>query len=457
MTPPLPPTRENTIALIAASIPLAPDAAHIRAQLTRAALNWDDALYLADGHGITPLLYQLWRRLDVLALIPTDAQTRMAQAYRDNATRNADARREFRTLIEMMEHTRVETIVMKGLPLLDQLYADPAERVLYDFDLLARDKSAAQLGYDALLAAGFTPVPTKTGAVVHKHLPSVWRLNGFVRRGYLFDVAQPRPVEMHLQLWDTQWRGLDLLPLPDVWQNCQRVNVDDSSVRVLSLHDTCVHLCVHLATHLVEREARVGQAIDIARLLTKRSSEINWERVIAASEHARVTRFVYLALRAVNTLTGAPLPPQNILDALRAKTPARLRAWVEQNGARDVLSMDFRDTDLSRAYALTFAATQSWQERARVLRFALFPPMDTLQAEYGGQGLWLYARHLEGRGRVYFNALRQRRTDVSFRAEREISFAKTEISAMDTSHPAVQKLPLSNLSEGTENANLCES
>lgn len=411
MTSPITLARQDTIALIAASIPLVPDAAQVRAAMTRPALDWDDVLYLADGHGITPLLYQLWQRLNLLELISPPAQTRMAQAYADNSTRNTDARREFRDVMGMMAHAGVETIVIKGLPLLEQLYPDPAERVLYDCDLLARDETQARRGYETLAAAGFTPVPTKTGAVVHKHLPSLWRRNGFVRRGYLFDVMQPRPVEMHVLLWDTRWRGLDMLPLPDVWAHSRMIEVADTAVRVMSPEDTVIHLCVHLATHLVEREARVGQAIDIARLLAARVTEIDWTRVLEASAQARVTRFVYLALCAVHTLTGAPLPPQNIVDALRAKTPARLRAWVESGSTQDLLSMDYRNTDLSRAYALTFAATQSWREKARVLQFALFPPLEALQAEYGGRGVWLYARHLEGRGRVYLDALRQRRAN----------------------------------------------
>lgn len=411
MTTLLPESRANSIALIAASIPLTPDPAHIRAQLSIADMDWEDVLYLADGHGITPLLYQLWRRCNLLELIPPAAHARMAQAYADNAARNQAARVEFRELGAMMDKIRVETIVIKGLPLLLELYPDPAERVLYDFDLLARDETQARHAHDALLAAGFTPVPTKAGAVVHKHLPSVWRLNSFVRRGYLFDVAQPRPVEIHLTLWDTHWRGLDLLPIPDLWQRSRRVEIDGQPARVLSLEDTCIHLCVHLATHLVEREARVGQAIDIARLLAARVSQLDWERILKASDRAHVTRFVYLALRAVNTLTGAPLPPPRVIEQLSSRTPARLRTWIQQHGARDLLAMDYRKTDLSRAYSLTFASAQSWQEKMRVLRFALLPPMDALQAEYGGRGPWLYALHVERRGRVYLNARRQRRAN----------------------------------------------
>lgn len=63
MTQLVPPARSHTIALLAASIPLAPDAAQVRSALECNELNWDDVLYLADGHGVTPLLYRLWQRL----------------------------------------------------------------------------------------------------------------------------------------------------------------------------------------------------------------------------------------------------------------------------------------------------------------------------------------------------------------------------------------------------------
>jgi hypothetical protein len=185
--------------------------------------------------------------------------------------------------------------------------------------------------------------------------------------------------------------------------------VDGVAVRVLSAADTLVYLCVHLATHLVEREARVGQAVDIARFLRLHADALDWDAALAAGRAARVSRFVYLALYATERLTGAPLPPPAVLDALRADTPERLREWVERDGATDLLAMDYRVTDLTRAYALTFAAARSWGERARVVRFALLPPMDTLRAEYGGRGPWLYARHLQGRGRVYLAALRRGR------------------------------------------------
>src|SRR5581483_4017087 len=372
-----PNARRATIALLAASIPLQPDLAQLRAQLTAPNLDWNDFLYLADGHGITPLLYCQWREFDLFQHVPDAPQQYMAQAYADNAARNNDARREFVELLERMKRVGVECIVLKGLPLLLELYSDPAQRVLYDFDLLVKNAAQARRGFDSLIADGFTIVPTH--AAVNKHLPSVWRLNGFVRRGYLFDVAQPRPVELHLTLWDHEWRGLDVRPLPDLWAHSIRVEVEGISVRVLSPEDTFIHVCEHLATHLIERGARLGQVIDVARMLQRRGAQLNWERILESADTARVTRFVYLAQCAVNVLTGAPLPPSEDVAVLRARTPTRLREWAEQHSANDLLALDFRQPDLSQAYKLTFASTQSWKENARVLRFAFLPSPDTLQ------------------------------------------------------------------------------
>jgi hypothetical protein len=414
--------RLATINLLRSSIPLEPDAPAIQAALASRDLDWNDALYLADGHGLTPLLYNTWRALGVHELIPDEARARMEQAYRDNTTRNADARRDFAEIMALMAQTNVETIVLKGLPLLDALYDDPAERVLYDFDLLAQDEPSARRGFDALLSAGFTRVPTKAEAFVTKHLPSVWRLDGFVRRGYLYDVAQPRPVELHLTLWDDNWRGLKIRNLDDLWQRGRGVrlnapassdartsggtgNVPDMHLRVLSDEDTLIHLSVHFATHVVEREARVGQLIDVARFMQRRGASLDWAYILRASSDARVTRFVYLALKSAHMLLGAPLPTNDVVGKLSALAPLGLRQWVEQNAANDLLEMDYRKPELKDAYALTFAATQSLAEKLGVVRFALLPPREVLAQQYNAAPnafpLPLYARHFAERGRVY--------------------------------------------------------
>lgn len=402
------PRRSATVALLRASVRLDPDVGAIRDSLAAPDLDWDDALYLADGHGITPLLLHTWRGLGLDALIPESARARMELAYRDNATRNADARRELLEIWSLLTAADVPVIVLKGLPLIDALYADPALRVLYDFDLLV-PADRAQAGLAALLAHGFERVPTKPHAYNNKHLPSVWRLNGFQRRGYLFDPAQPRPVELHVALWDSNWRGLSVRPLDDLWPRSRTLSLDGISMRVLSPEDVFLHLCVHLATHIVEREARVGQLLDVALFVQRSGETLDWDRIVQAGRAAGIARLAYLSICAAHALAGAPLPPPDVMRQLAALTPARLREWAEQHAADDLLGMDYRQPDLGRDYALTFAAAKSIAERMGVVRFALFPPLDALAEQYKSPvrvfGIHLYARHILDRGRAYAGSL----------------------------------------------------
>lgn len=398
-------SRRATLALLAAIVHSEPDPARLAASLTASNLDWRDVFYCADGHGLTPMLYSFAREHDLFHLIPETAQHYLEQAYNDNRIRNLDARREFAEIMNWLKEARVDSLVLKGLPLLLDLYPDPSHRVLYDLDLLVREAGEAQRGLELLLAAGFAPVPMKGSAQVNKHLPSVWRMNGFVRRGYLFDPKQPRPVELHVRLWDQEWRGLDVRPLDNLWARSRVKELDGMPIRVMSPEDTLVHLCVHLATHLVEREARLGQAVDVSRFMQRYNQSLDWDRIIRAGERARVARFLYLVLVTVNQLTAAPLPDPPVLAALRARTSLQLREWADRQGASDLLAMDYRQPQLDRAYALTFAATDTWREKLSVLRFALLPPLDQLEQEYGMRSRVLYARHVGGRGRSYLNSL----------------------------------------------------
>lgn len=412
----MPSLSNASLDLLRASTQLGPAVDAIQVALQANALDWNDALYFADGQGLTPLLRNVWKGAGLNRLIPDSARERIEQAYRDNATRNADARRDFAEIMALMARSGVETIVLKGLPVLDALYDDPAERVLYDFDLLARNQGEAQRGYDALAAAGFTPVPTKAGALVTKHLPSLWRLDGFVRRGYLFDVAQPRPVELHLTLWDENWRGLTIRNLAELWKRSRtltrRSDMKEkvSEVSVLSDEDTMIHLAMHFSTHLVEREARVGQLLDVARMVLRRGAQLDWDYIVRASEETYTARFIYLALTMAHTAVGAPLPPEKTHSALRAQTPSKLRTYVEREATDDLFAMDYRAPDLSRAYALTFAASASLGEKMGVLHYALMPPREALAEKYhaprDAAPLPLYARHVAERGREYINARR---------------------------------------------------
>jgi hypothetical protein len=316
--------------------------------------------------------------------LPPDAQARLQRAYLDNGRRNMYIRAELIDLHYLLEAAGVPHLVLKGWPLVERLYADPAERVLYDHDLLVSGAHALA-GHAALRAAGFGDLPARD-AWVEKHLPPLWRNDGYRWDGYLFDPLYPRPVELHVQLWETGWRGLAVRPLPDPWPRAQSRLVAGVPMLVLSEADTLVHLAMHFAGHLVEREARLNQLLDLARF--RSAAEVDWGLVTELAAASGISRFVYAALSLAHAIFGAPLPPEPAWGRLAAQTPARFRAWLESEGPADVLTGTYRRRHRGPDYQLTFLAARSWIERLGILRFAALPPLGQLQATYHVRHRW---------------------------------------------------------------------
>lgn len=384
--------------------PLRLDVAGVGLAAARAS-DWDALLTHADRHSLTPLLASAWRAAGVLDSLPPAARAHLLRAYADNAARNRNICQELLEIHSRLAAAGVPHLVLKGWALVERLYADPAERVLYDHDLLVPE-DRAQTGHAALQAAGFRPLPAKD-EWVEKHLPPLWRNDGYQWDGYLFDPHYPRPVELHVRLWEDGWRGLDVRALPDPWTRAVTRSVAGTPLQVLGDADALIHLAMHFAGHLVEREARLNQLLDLARFAA--AAELNWDQVLALAEAARVERFVFASLWLAHAVFAAPLPPDEAWRWLRARTPAGFRDWLQTRGAADTLTSDYRRKHAGQDYRLTFLAAQSLAEKIGIMRFAALPPLGQLQAKYRLRHRWqaalLYPRHLAERAWLYGRGL----------------------------------------------------
>jgi hypothetical protein len=389
--------------------PLRLDATPARAREALAgarAVDWAMLLRHADAHTLAPLLYDAWRQAGALDLLPAGPRERLARAYADNQLRNSRIRVELLDVHQLLAGAQVPHLVLKGWPLVERLYSDPAQRFMSDHDFLVPlDRATA--GLQALRAAGFRPLPAKD-EWIEKHLPSLWRNDGYHWDGYLYDPDYPRPVELHVRLWELGWRGLSVRDLPDVWPRAATRQVSGQPMQVLSDEDTVVHLAMHFAGHLVEREARLNQLLDLARFVAH-AATLDWRVTVKLAEAAGVSRFVYASLWLGHEIFAAPLPPEAHWQALARLTPSAFRDWLAAYGAADVLTSDYRQRGKGQDYRLTFLAARSAGERLGIARFALLPPMGQLAAKYHLRHAWLgpllYPRHLAERAVTYGRAM----------------------------------------------------
>jgi hypothetical protein len=281
-------------------------------------------------------------------------------------------------------------------------------------------ENCAQIGHEALRDAGFRLLPAKDHWI-EKHLPSLWRNDDYKWDGYLFDPNYPRPVELHLQLWETHWRGLGVQPLPDPFARAQTKTIAGEPVQVLSDEDAVIHLAMHFAGHLIEREARLNQLLDLARFVYHSSGtpsgvssiarnevegrDLDWDLILQHSNIANVTRFVYASLFLAHKLFRSPLPPKSIWKNFGLQTPPAFRDWLNEHGETDVLTSNYRQRHRGKSYRLTFLAARSVTERLGIIRFALVPSAAQLMAKYKIQSRvaipFLYVRYFVERGVEY--------------------------------------------------------
>lgn len=374
-----------------------------------ARLDWNALLDHADAHSLTPLLYNTWRANGVLDGAPADARARLAKAFADNSARQENIRNELLEIDQLLAEADIPHIVLKGWPLVERLYAHPAERVIYDHDFLV-PPDWAEIGRRALLAAGFHRLPAKD-EWIEKHLPSLWRNNGYQWNGYLFDPHYPRPVELHVRLWEDGWRGLRVRGLPDAWADAPTRLVAGRPMLTLSDENAAIHLAVHFAGHLIEREARLNQLLDLGRFVALAES-IDWESAARRAAHAGVGRFLYASLWLANRIFASPLPPPGVWRRLAAETPPALRSWLGQHGAADVLAASYRRRSRGKDYQLTFLSARTLAEWFGIARFAVLPPAAQLMSLYGLRRRWLapllYPRYVAERIGSYGRALLRR-------------------------------------------------
>ena len=348
-------------------------------------LDWPALLDHADAHSLTPLLCRVWSGAEWWSRLPTGIMGRLERALSDNEVRQGRVRVELTEIASILNQARVSHIILKGIPLAERLYGDLAERVIYDHDILVA-ADAAERGHRALIAAGFQPLPAKD-EWIEKHLPSVWRNDGYKWDGYLFDPHYPRPVELHVRLWEANWRGLRVRDLPDVWSDAVTRVVAGREMMILSDEDTVIHQAMHFAGHLIEREARLIQLLDLARFVDQ-SRALDWQHIIRKARVAGVARFLYVSLWLAHEIFAAPHPPADAWQCLSDETPSAFRRWLVEQGVTDVLASNYRCKSKGKEYELTFLAARSLVERLGIVRFAALPPLGQLMAKYNVQNRW---------------------------------------------------------------------
>lgn len=128
---------------------------------------------MAVSHGLLSALYALFRRNQLIDLFPEGLSGFMEQTYALNKEKNRRILEQVKEIGEAFDTHGIHLVLMKGAGyLIEGLYADPAERIMTDIDLLVSERDwpeasavLEEMGYyhpEAVLKGDYGD---------HRHLP----------------------------------------------------------------------------------------------------------------------------------------------------------------------------------------------------------------------------------------------------------------------------------------------
>lgn len=263
---------------------------------------WNPILDAAARHELTLLLYNRLRNAPA-GMAPEWVLERLHADYLAAAVRNTLMLHHATEILTSLKSAGLEVIVLKGLYLVENVYANIALRTFGDIDLLVRrDKVAEAL--KVMQQSGFTlsswydPAETNTDL---KHLPPLEKPDAPTVEIHWTLVEETEPFRVEPQ-------GL--------WQRAMDASVAGVAVQALSLEDLLLHLSLHF-TYQHRLHAGLRNLFDIAETLRHFSAQVDWQKLVQITHEWGTERITWLTFRLLKLVTGAEVPA----EALQALQP----------------------------------------------------------------------------------------------------------------------------------------
>ena len=230
--------------------------------------DWSAVIGLAKRHRVIALMRQGLRHAGVF---DREAEKILTPLHKEATIRGLAQLAGLRTAVDCLEQAGIPTLVMKGMPLSEQLYGAPLARENYDIDLLV-PPIAVDAAVDALYMNGWkTSTPSWQ--------PTVARNRYFDRYVKNRILSGPGGVlELHHRLVNNPF--LFRVSFEELKARAIHVEIDGSAFLAMGNNDLLVYLCIHGQLH---RWSRLKWLCDIVALI----NAMEEDGLIKAKNHAQ--------------------------------------------------------------------------------------------------------------------------------------------------------------------------
>lgn len=252
---------------------------------------------------LLPLVYDRLHRLGV-----TDPlMGRLKGAYRLAWYRTQTLLHRATPVVEALNSAGVETLMLKGLPLLLTYYGNRAVRPMADLDIMVR-VAQVRTAMAVLDQHGWKRVESASDEdLVYRH-------------AMLFRNATGDEIDLH---WHGLYETCDPSADHDFWNTARPLRFGAIETRQLDPTMTLLHLIVHGIRH--NPEPPIRWIADTMTVLKVEGNGVDWDRLVSVAITHRLSYRIGLGLGYLVERHGAPVPAAT-LRRVRAHRPS----WLER-------------------------------------------------------------------------------------------------------------------------------
>ncbi len=247
---------------------------------------------------LLPLLYKNLQRHGVEEHLIDD----LKRVYRTTWSNNRVLFRKMAALLRSFDSAGIQTLLLKGAPLVLMYYRDYGLRPMADFDVLVRTKDALA-AFELLKRSGWIPAATET--LSERHIS--------VKHGASFNNAAGQEFDLHWHLLPECCQpGAD----QDFWDDAVPIQIEQVPAYTLNPADHLLHVCAHgVKWNALPPLRWVADATAIVG-----GSEINWRRLTAQAQKRRLIWPIKEGLSYLRETLDAPIPDSVLMELRRMPT-----------------------------------------------------------------------------------------------------------------------------------------
>lgn len=184
----------------------------------------------------------------------------------DIASRNLVLLEKTSGLIERMCEQKIQTMLLKGAALLENIYKDISQRVMEDVDILIKPEEL-----------------TKARKLLAREGYKLFGTNQANSEVYSFDAPVEIYIDLHWSLVNHKSPSQKYVYWPDenlIWERATHISLEEQTVMGMCVEDLLVYLCFHA---LKERFLHKKWLMDIGMVLISKREEIDWDKLTSTA------------------------------------------------------------------------------------------------------------------------------------------------------------------------------